>query len=549
MAPEEVEKLEAEFREAGTEASNNLLRLIKAFEASFESGGKDALVLMHALRRCFSIALETGDLEDAPSDAEEVVQKVTAWLKKVYARFVAALQDIVTDGSETVMQVAALRTLMHLIQLRGGRKPRFDAELFGRMVETILTQKTRLDESSQIIRVLKEEYVDAYVDVRIHLLKAIRNCCTEASEEGSRSSAFVDNAFLVLYTVPCDLDESLLADESRLWVPTSKLKSVRAFKKAFEGAWISFLQLGDFGTRQFRQVMVCLPNHVLPGLQNPLLLSDFLTEAYNERGVLAMMALSSLFVLISEHQLDYPNFYEKLYALLDEETFNAKYKSRFFDLLGRVLSSAHLASYLVAAFAKRIARLALKAPPGSAMFAVVIISNLLKNHPTCLSLVHQPSAAELAMDRGDFKEIGEDINAEKRAKLDAIKESSLLIASGNDKKRRRSEVLFEDPFIFEEDDPAKCRATKSCLWEIQTLSKHYSPKVSSLVSTVFEKELKQIVETKRIHPAIPLDSFSSINYRLLFEQEIRKSKKRKEVSLNFDLPSKTNFVSSLLHGK
>lgn len=61
--------------------------------------------------------------------------------------------------------------------------------------------------------------------------------------------------------------------------------------------------------------------------------SDFLTRSYDIGGVVSVMALSSLFVLMTQHGLEYPNFYEKLYALLEPSIFMAKYRARFFQVL------------------------------------------------------------------------------------------------------------------------------------------------------------------------------------------------------------------------
>lgn len=61
--------------------------------------------------------------------------------------------------------------------------------------------------------------------------------------------------------------------------------------------------------------------------------SDFLTKSYDIGGVISVMALSSLFILMTQHGLEYPNFYEKLYALLTPSIFMAKHRSKFFQVL------------------------------------------------------------------------------------------------------------------------------------------------------------------------------------------------------------------------
>lgn len=63
------------------------------------------------------------------------------------------------------------------------------------------------------------------------------------------------------------------------------------------------------------------------------LCSDFLTRSYDIGGVVSVMALSSLFILMTQHGLEYPNFYEKLYALLLPSVFMAKHRAKFFEVM------------------------------------------------------------------------------------------------------------------------------------------------------------------------------------------------------------------------
>lgn len=60
--------------------------------------------------------------------------------------------------------------------------------------------------------------------------------------------------------------------------------------------------------------------------------SDFLTRSYDIGGVVSVMALSSLYILMTQHGLEYPNFYNKLYALLEPSVFMAKHRAKFFEV-------------------------------------------------------------------------------------------------------------------------------------------------------------------------------------------------------------------------
>jgi hypothetical protein len=63
-----------------------------------------------------------------------------------------------------------------------------------------------------------------------------------------------------------------------------------------------------------------------------LFCSDFLTRSYGIGGVISVMALSGLFILMTQHSLEYRKFYEKLYALLTLVVFMAKHRSVFLQV-------------------------------------------------------------------------------------------------------------------------------------------------------------------------------------------------------------------------
>lgn len=62
------------------------------------------------------------------------------------------------------------------------------------------------------------------------------------------------------------------------------------------------------------------------------ILSDFLTRSYDIGGVISVMSLSSLFILITQHGVEYPNYYDKLYALLNPSIFLARHRARFLQV-------------------------------------------------------------------------------------------------------------------------------------------------------------------------------------------------------------------------
>ena len=245
-------------------------------------------------------------------------------------------------------------------------------------------------------------------------------------------------------------------------------------RKSFQEAWLALLRQ-PFPNDVYRKVLLGLHKNVVPHMPNPVLLSDFFVGSIDRGGLDGMLALNGLFVLITKHGLEYPRFYDRLYNLLDSSAFHVSNRKGFFELLDIFLKSTALPAYLAAAFAKRLARLALTAPPAGAMTCVAFVHNLLRRHPGCAVLVHR----------------GEE-------------------GSAND--------MFEtDPFVETERDPKKCAALMSSLWEMATLrDAHYFHQVGKLVKTISEKDLSDRVKTAEL----PVNELCSANYASLLSEEL-----------------------------
>jgi U3 small nucleolar RNA-associated protein 19 len=170
-------------------------------------------------------------------------------------------------------------------------------------------------------------------------------------------------------------------------------------------------------------------------------------------------------------------------ALLEPGLFHARHRRQFFELLEVFLRSTHLPAYLAAAFAKRMSRLALSAPPHGCMLAIGFTHNLLRRHPGCCVLLHRQHARE-------------------------------GLTSGS------------DPYLPDEADPAKCRALESSLWELDTLRSHYSPSVSRFVA-VLDRDLTD----KRKTLDVELAPLAASSYASMLGEEL--GRRLKAVPLAF----------------
>jgi U3 small nucleolar RNA-associated protein 19 len=209
----------------------------------------------------------------------------------------------------------------------------------------------------------------------------------------------------------------------------------------------------EMDKQQRKTILRLTATSIAPWFLKPELLMDFLTDSYDTGGSMSLLALSGMFYLIQEKNLDYPSFYKKLYSLLDSEILHSKHRSRFFRLLDTFLASTHLPAVLVASFIKRLSRLTLNAPPGGVVAVVPWIYNILKKHPTCTFMIHRETTT------AEAKEI--------------------LGQEGMD-----------DPFLPDEEDPMETLAIDSSLWEIVLLQSHYHPNVATLAKIISEQFTK-----------------------------------------------------------
>jgi len=394
--------------------------------------------------------------EETSSDPQDVF---SYWLHEKYLLTLRRLLNLLRIGSQNVKEFA-LCTLMKFLVEEAKQVQKFPNVLFRQTCDALFDGKYSMKDCIERFA----EYLE-YDDVRFYVLKNLGKILGDTSNStGSQAQHLVENVFAMLNLVKMkEKDEelnNLLTEIKRSKKRGSdkienNVLDLKQHRNVFTAVWIAFLAL-PLTSEIHKKVLLNLHSDVLPHLTEPKLLMDFLTDSYNTGGVTSLLALNSLFVLIHKHNLDYPDFFKKLYALFGPNIFYVKYQARFFHLADLFLMSTHLPAYLVAAFVKRLSRLALSAPPSGAMLVIPFVCNLIKRHPSVQVLIHRKQRGKLLLDEG-------------------TDESTTSLCQG-------------DPFIADEQDPAKCDAMKSSLWELKTLQSHFYPTVASLVE-MLEKPL------------------------------------------------------------
>ncbi|KAJ9538092.1 hypothetical protein OSB04_030825 [Centaurea solstitialis] len=266
---------------------------------------------------------------------------------------------------------------------------------------------------------------------------------------------------------------------------TSAVNISKKMKLKFSKAWMAFLGLP-------------LPIDVYKEGLKWLMCRDFLTKSYDIGGVISIMALSSLFILMTEHGLEYPNLYGKLYALLEPSIFIAKHRAKFLQLLDSCLKSPLLPAYLVASFAKKLS------------VHIYFVVMMTKSPWLCYSLNGLVTVCYLQEDNDE-----------------TAKDASSIKAG-------------IDLFNNEEKDLLKTNAMRSSLWEIDTLRHHLSPGVKVCMHEVtlgcaciqndadiqndfvcrFVLSLENDLTVRSKTTEVAVKDFSSGSYATIFREEI-----------------------------
>lgn len=234
---------------------------------------------------------------------------------------------------------------------------------------------------------------------------------------------------------------------------------------------------------------------VISSLRRPEILMDFFTDSLNLSDLsLAVPALTGLFYLITVRNLDYPSFFARLYALLDQDLLHSKYRSRVLRHLDTFLAPTnHLPGATIASFIKRLSRLCLFAPPSAIVAIIPFIYNLFKSHPSTTFMMHRKPYPPYTKSKSN---------------------------------------MGIDPYDPSEPDPQKTGAIDSSVWELETLQSHYHPTVASIARIISDQFTKQQYN---------LEDFLDHGYGTLMEGELKKQKegtKRKEPVVEYKIPKR-----------
>ncbi|OIW16137.1 hypothetical protein TanjilG_18852 [Lupinus angustifolius] len=479
--------------------------------------------------------------DDSTTDDQSQFIYLT-WLRSKFDELVKSLVEIlVAPQCDETLKEVVLDTLMEFVKVANAGQ--FHSAIYHKLLRSIVHS---MDPVAFLVDLLTSKYFK-YIDIRYYTFISLtklattlegkdvtdgRSASTDSTDENQLSSNMehvIHNMYYTISNVP-PLESSNDTSNIEMWSRSesdgdaadkqpkpekhnknalSAAKIAKKMKLKFTKAWIGFLRL-PLPLDLYKEVLVNLHQAVIPHLSNPIMLCDFLTRSYDIGGVVSVIALSSLYVLMTQYGLEYPNFYEKLYALLVPSIFMAKHRARFFQLLDSCLKSPLLPAYLAASFAKKLSRLLLSVPPSGALVITALIHNILRRHPSINCLVHR----EDSVDEGK----------------DDLRKDEAIAANLDDAKTGAMpcQKLGIDHFNNEENNPKKSCAMRSSLWEIDTILHHYCPPASRQVLAL---SLGNDLTVRAKTSEVDVGDFSSGSYATILGAEI--SRRVKQVPLAF----------------
>lgn len=175
-------------------------------------------------------------------------------------------------------------------------------------------------------------------------------------------------------------------------LPTTSSKVAR---KALGNAWVAVLRK-PIEPKKLRLAMLRKCGEVLGDLPEPLRLADvFIAQLNMADEIEACSALRGVFILVTRHGLDAPDFVDRLIALVTSRTLR-DCSAELLGVAAPVLGASRLPDAQRAALATALLGAAARAPPQSARRALAAVSDAAYTQDVCKAALATPAAIAFA---------------------------------------------------------------------------------------------------------------------------------------------------------
>ncbi|XP_065345026.1 nucleolar complex protein 4 homolog B [Cloeon dipterum] len=472
--------------------ANNLALLVEFLASKSNVNSKLTNCSILALQTIFTHALAERNRRRG-EDCGDAENKYQEWIFSKYEEAIPLLLNVLKGTKHPYsVREQAMVTYVNLIKLESLYVNKPDSKdvfclpklKYYNLLKTVVSSKKAESRKSKVQTKLLNR-LSEFTALHDVALQTWVSCVTLTKcDKKVPTETKISNILQLLKTTAIPSLNARDKNPDQLIFPNRAKKIPRKFfsKKlphAIDGVWDN-IKKWHHTESTLHETLLLLIEKIMDNLSQPKMLTDFLMTSLNYGGALSLLSLQGIFNLIQKHNIEYPDVYSKLYSLFTPDILRTKYKQRLFFLSDLFLSSTHIPESLVAAFAKRLSRLALTASTTDALIIIRFVGNLLIRHKSVQKMIHNPE--------GGYVDC--------------------------------------DPYVEDEADPCNSKAIHSCLWELKSLQNHLVPGVAIAARFIDDKlptvewDLADVLETK---------------YCEVFEKEM--NKKAKEITLNFIPPT------------
>lgn len=490
----EILQLEEQILESQEHYGN--IATLQSYVDNVEKKPKAATLAAVTLCRVFCRLIASEQLVKN-SGSGEADGKVAHLLKQRLRDCVDSLAGWIGSPDAT-QESTALTLLMRIVKEETSQGTRRSEQAWRTEKSTFMTIVRSLLENPDAEAAREEfveKYVDEYDDVRFYTMLAMKQYYASPSFTTEASVSDAIHLLSSITRIP-----SSQHGVSTWYGQEPENKQVLALssqRRMAQECWLVIFR-AQLTAAQRKSILNITTRQILPWFEDRMeILSDFLTDSFDSGGNLSLLALSGIFKLMTQRNLDYPDFYPKLYSLLNADLLHSKHRSRFFRYMDQFMSSSHLPAAMVASFIKRLSRLSLQAPPGAIVWIIPWVYNMMGRHPSCTFMLHRPYHPKhpIYINSPHFAENG-----------------------------------VADPFLPKESDPMKTNAIESSLWELETLQDHWHPNVATLAKILAEQFTKK---------EYLLEDFADHGYGTLIDGELgRELGTKKVVEVEWEIPKR-----------
>jgi len=465
--------------------SNSLIDIIGHLDLLEPSAVANAAIM--AIKRIVFVLIQKNQLKrpSEPKSDESTEMKYRRWLWERIENAMKKITELMFHRKKEVSHLA-VATLMNILQVQNFsvEKPKAWDHEGQRILNLIVISFCSNTNVAKVPLARFQEFFENG-DICFYFMSLMSGVVSKVANKEKGSPVFVNNVLNILESFPLP-DDTKLNSSRKFFENNEETLNHKAVKKNYGKIWTGLVTC-KFNVEQYKRALIMLNEKVIPLLPQPLLLTDFLLGSFDIGGAISVLALSGVYTLIAQYNLDYPDFYKKLYSMFQVEIFFVKYKARFLHLSDMFLSSTYLPQAVVASFVKRIARMSLQAPADCLPICLRFIHNLISRHKGLRFLIDSSERSDLT----------------------------------------------SDLFLASEPDPYKTKAMESSLWEVKTLTYHILPEVSSAARDLFGKGIRE--KEKDMSAVLENTLQDSINTEL-------KRKISDTVALNWEAPDGLKFA-------